>query len=58
MKDCISSSPSMNRRFEILSVWSTTEDFLFFYSFVKTYAMQILQTAITRTVLAAQAERS
>ena len=27
MKDCISSRPSMKRRFEIRSVWSTTADF-------------------------------
>ena len=26
MKDCIWSSPSMNEKFEIRSVWSTIED--------------------------------
>ena len=54
----------MNDRFEIRSVWSTkkrnylTDDSSFFITFVKTLAMQILQTAITRAELAALAENT
>ena len=54
----------MNERFEIRSVWSTkkrnylTDDSSFFITFVKTLAMQILQTAITRAELAALAENT
>ena len=50
MNGRISSSPSRKRRFEIRSV--------FFITFVKTHAMQILQTAITRAELAALAENT
>ena len=54
----------MNDRFEIRRVWSTkkrnylTDDSSFFITFVKTLAMQILQTAITRAELAALAENT
>ena len=50
MNGRISSSPSRKRRFEIRSV--------FFITFVKTQAMQILQTAITRAELATLAENT
>ena len=50
MNGRISSSPSRKRRFEIRSV--------FFITFVKKHAMQILQTAITRAELAALAENT
>ena len=53
----------MNDRFEIRRVWSTKQDksrglSSFFITFVKTLAMQILQTAITRAELAALAENT
>ena len=52
-----------SKRFEIFGVWSTKQDksrglSSFFITFVKTLAMQIRQTAITRAELAALAENT
>ena len=46
MKDCISIRPSMRRRFEIRSVWSTTEDFrkeVLFFIYLLNFSQFLVQ---------------